>query len=301
MATPVRIEVTAAERAAGTLEPARVELARLAMFDDGFVVFDDLLAVDEIDRLRERMHRDIPELERRAVETPRTWAGHLQHQPPVEPEFLFPDLIVHPVVATVTRALMGEDVQLVLFTANTNLPGSVRQEVHCDINQLFPDVPVAPPAHLVVSSIPLVDTTPANAVELWPGTHLDPRTNRRTELQYVRIPAEWLEEQRTRRPPIQVAQRKGSVLLRDARTWHAGVPNTSGEIRVMLSMCVAPQWYASTPITFPRAAQSTIERLPVDVVADYTDDPYDHLDPQYSGLRGPQMRHQGKRIDAHMK
>jgi hypothetical protein len=294
----VRIEVTPVERAAGTLTPERIERARDAMLDDGFVVFDDLLDVGQIDSLRQRMHEDIPELQRRAEVEPRPWFGHLQHQPPVEPEFLLPDVILHPVVAAVTRALMGEDLQLVAFTANTNLPGSVRQRVHCDINQLFPDVPVAPPAHLVVSNVPLVDTSTANAVELWPGTHRDSRTHRRTEFQHVRLPDEWLDEQRRHRPPVQIAQRKGSVLLRDARLWHGGVPNTSGDLRVMLAVCVAPQWYASTPLTFPSASRPVLEGLPVSVPADYTDEPFDYLDPRYSGLRGPQMRHQGRRVDA---
>src|SRR4051812_40897456 len=105
-----RIEVTGEERESGTLAPDRLEQARRAILDDGFVVLDDLLDVRQIDVLRQRMDEDVPELERRTIENPRKFHGHLQHQPPVEPSFIFPDLLVHPVVAAVSRALMGEDI-----------------------------------------------------------------------------------------------------------------------------------------------------------------------------------------------
>lgn len=269
--------------------------ARQSLLEDGYVVLDDVVPVDVIDALRDAMERDIAELERRAASRPRPFPGHLQHQPPFAPGDLHREVLACPEVVAACRSVMGLDVRVVLYTANTNMPGSVRQIVHCDLTQLYPDLdpaPAAPP--LLVCNVPLVDTSEQNAVELWPGTHLDSRTHTSQGVN-VGIPEDWLAERRLTRTPIQVAQRRGSVLLRDARLWHAGVPNTSGRARVMVAVGYAPAWYAAEPLVFPTAARSLIGSFGVPVLADFRDDLEDHLDPIWSGLAGPQMRPAGAR------
>ena len=291
----LRIEVTDHDRASGSLEPAKLEAARAALLDDGFVVLDQVVPPALIDALREAMERDIDELVRRTERAPRRVAGHLQHQPPFDPQHLHPSVLASPLVAAVCRSVMGRRIQVVLYTANTNMPGSMRQWVHCDLNQLQPDLDPAPAApHLVVANLPLVDTSEADAVELWPGTHRDSRTHSLTGGQ-VGIPVEWQEERRAVRPPIQVSQSRGSVLLRDARLWHAGVPNTAGRVRVMVGVGYAPIWYSAEPLIFPSDARPVVEALSVPVRAEYRADPGDHLDPVWSGLAGPQMRPVGMR------
>jgi ectoine hydroxylase-related dioxygenase (phytanoyl-CoA dioxygenase family) len=292
----IRIAVGRDEVTAGSLRAERLALARRAMTDDGFVVLDDLVPVEVVDALDERMERDVPELERRALVTPRRWAGHLQHQAPPDAQYVFPEIVANPVVVSLCRAVMGADIQLVLYTANTNTPGSVRQDVHNDINQLWSDVDHAPPAHLIVVNVPLIDTSAGNATELWPGSHLDPRTHRGGEAK-VSCRDDWLAERRALRPPIQVEQRRGSVLVRDARLWHAGVPNTTERARVMVAMAYAPTWYAADALTLPEAARSAWEQLGVPVCATFTSEPFDPLDPEWSGVRGRQMRRQGHVVD----
>ena len=255
MLDAVRIGVTADERAAGELAPENFEAARQAMLDDGLVVLDDLLPLEIVDALAERMHADVPALGERYEGRANRFPGHLQQAPPDEEDLLFPDVLANPIVVGICRSLLGAAINPVLYTANTNMPGSVRQLVHCDLVQLAPDldpVPAAP--YAVVANFSLIDTTEDNAVELWPGTHLDGRTHGRTS-QHRDIPDAWLEQRRAERPPLQVPQRKGSLVLRDIRTWHAGVPNTSGEVRVMVGVGYSAAWYAgySLPIA-PNAA-----------------------------------------------
>lgn len=45
-----------------------------------------------------------------------------------------------------------------------------------------------------------------------------------------------LDERRSSRPPVQVEVPFGCLLLRDPRTWHAGMPNPSSEDRTMIAM-----------------------------------------------------------------
>jgi len=47
---------------------------------------------------------------------------------------------------------------------------------------------------------------------------------------------EVVEERRKIRPPIQPTCDKGDIILRDLRTWHAGMPNESDEYRIMLAL-----------------------------------------------------------------
>lgn len=45
-----------------------------------------------------------------------------------------------------------------------------------------------------------------------------------------------LEARRKIRPPIQPVCAKGDIMLRDLRTWHAGMPNESDDYRIMLAL-----------------------------------------------------------------
>jgi len=47
---------------------------------------------------------------------------------------------------------------------------------------------------------------------------------------------EVVDERRKTRPPIQPTCDKGDIMLRDLRTWHAGMPNESAEYRIMLAL-----------------------------------------------------------------
>ena len=47
---------------------------------------------------------------------------------------------------------------------------------------------------------------------------------------------EVVEARRQVRPPIQPSCEKGDIMLRDLRTWHAGMPNESENYRIMLAL-----------------------------------------------------------------
>lgn len=53
----------------------------------------------------------------------------------------------------------------------------------------------------------------------------------------------FLEERRASRPPSQVTVPFGSVLLRDPRTWHAGMPNPSSTDRIMIAVAYQAEWF----------------------------------------------------------
>jgi hypothetical protein len=135
-----------------------------------------------------------------------------------------------------TSAMLPE-VTCGFYSGNTALPGSTRrQPVHADCTHLWPEVDA--PVHAIVINLMLHDVHPGNgATELWPGSH------RLRTGDGLEVSADLLERRRRDAPPFQPTASAGSLLLRDMRLWHAGMPNPSAAPRSMLAMIDAAGWY----------------------------------------------------------
>lgn len=103
----------------------------------------------------------------------------------------------------------------------------------------------------IVTNYYLVDVSPANGgTELWLGSHknstfADMRNCTEEIVEDFGIKDECLEERRVYAPPIQAVVKQGSVVLRDLRLWHAGLPNPSNDTRIMLAFVHFP-WVSVT-------------------------------------------------------
>jgi ectoine hydroxylase-related dioxygenase (phytanoyl-CoA dioxygenase family) len=120
---------------------------------------------------------------------------------------------------------------------------------------------------LVIANTALVDFTEENgATEFWLGTHaysdetcqtiatpeLIAKDESVKKPQTVGDPAcpvrpEAVEARRALRPPVLATMKKGDVMLRDFRTWHAGMPNNTEEDRIMIGQAwmVSPIYLSS--------------------------------------------------------
>lgn len=89
-----------------------------------------------------------------------------------------------------------------------------------------------------------------------------------------------LEERSKTIPPLQPTIKKGGLILRDMRLWHAGMPNrTADKVRVMLSLIYFADWYWSPmKIKFLKESEARIRQLEIwsgtKLAAEYVD----HLD-----------------------
>lgn len=116
----------------------------------------------------------------------------------------------------------------------------------------------------------LSDFLPENgSTEFWLGSH---SVTSPVE-QYWRTPQSvWptcdithalLEERRQTRPPAQVTVPFGSVLLRDVRTWHAGMPNPSDVDRIMVGVAYSAGWFPrDRTFKAPETARKLLEGNP---------------------------------------
>lgn len=124
-------------------------------------------------------------------------------------------------------------------------PNPQRQPVHSDADFAHPTHPFA-----LVINVPLIDFTPENgSTELWLGTHtgslsgLQVQEGAHGDRASGRIKESLLDERRKIRAPSQPDVRKGSIVVRDLRLWHAGMPNLTDEVRVMLALIHFAPWY----------------------------------------------------------
>src|SRR5205085_4967698 len=159
--------------------------------------------------------------------------GNVQQDPPPFPPYLFRDVLFNEMVVAVTKGVLGPGLKNSFYSGNTALPGDFTQAVHLDGAHLWPGMEVATPAFGLVVNVPVVDMAPENgSIQLWPGTHLDP-TVAAAPVRNNRVPPELLEKRRAEVPPIQPSMRAGSVLIRDIRLWHNGMPNRTAAARPM--------------------------------------------------------------------
>lgn len=123
----------------------------------------------------------------------------------------------------------------------------MRQAEHKDSSFDHPRCP-----YYFIANVPLCDFTIENgATEFWLGSHVNttvedqqtaPEDGPYSNKMYKagdHIP--WIAEkaklaQRAVRPPIQPEALRGDIMIRDLRTWHAGMPNHSDQHRIMLGL-----------------------------------------------------------------
>jgi hypothetical protein len=192
-----------------------------------------------------------PNLSGRMNENRRIYAltkpRNIQQDPPLTKTYFDPETFLNPIAAQITSSVLGPKPRLSFISANASLPSSppTRQPVHSDADFAHPSSPFA-----LVINIPLITMTPENgSTELWLGTHSisskDCQEGDHGERASGRVKADLLEERREVRAPCQPVVKKGSVVVRDLRLWHAGMPNlgAEGEVRVMLSLIHFAGWY----------------------------------------------------------
>lgn len=186
---------------------------------------------------------------RKSQKTDRGTANILQAPPLTDPELLYDDVFFNPFVIQIMNAYLGANPIWNFLTGNNALPktNGLRQRVHKDIIFHHPLCPF-----FVIANIPLCPFNPSTgSTEFWLGSHAhtsakdqevatsesalaNARLRDGDPITFV-LP-EVVEERRAIRPPVQPVCGPGDIMLRDLRSWHAGMPNESDEYRIMLAL-----------------------------------------------------------------
>jgi hypothetical protein len=252
----LNLNITAAERVSGRLAPHRRESALAALREHGYVVLAGAVQRSHALVLRRKMLADLPRIVERCDAPFNFNTGNIQQEPPPFSPYLFRDVLLNDYAIELTHALLGAGVKNSYYSGNTAMPfAGSRQPVHVDLGQLWPGLEQATPPYAYVVNVPIVDMTPENgSTELWPGSHLD--TTMHVQMGDLKVPEAALEARRQVAPPLQPTVPAGSILIRDIRLWHAGMPNLTPRPRPMIAMIHGIAWWnTDQTIDFPRGTE----------------------------------------------
>jgi ectoine hydroxylase-related dioxygenase (phytanoyl-CoA dioxygenase family) len=271
------LDITREEIESSRMMTAHLDAAVEAIRTDGYVVLNDVVDPAHIASLRERMLADVPQILADAEPPYNFNRGNIQQDPPPFHPYLFRDVLLNDMVIAVTRGVLGPGLKNSFYSGNTALPGNYTQPVHLDTAHLWPDMPVATPAFSLVVNVPVVDMTPENgAIQLWPGSHLD--TSVSTRSQDNRVPDALVAKRRDTVPPLQPSMRMGSVLIRDMRLWHNGMPNHTTSARPMIAMIHwIHWWHERESIPFARGTEAFFTHPDLKTNAMFVAEPVDYI------------------------
>ncbi|KAH6887530.1 hypothetical protein B0T10DRAFT_538949 [Thelonectria olida] len=246
---PAIIRPSATEVKNLALSARNLEMAVRHMHQDGLVVVEDVVPHDHLDLLNDKMVQDANVLQARGDDGPFNYnKGNIQQDAPPVAAYFFPSIFTNPIATQITSAVLGPHPKWSFCSANSAMPAGPgrkpqRQPVHSDADFAHPSHPFA-----LVVNVPLVTTTPENgSTEIWLGTHsgsgVEAQEGVHGDRASGRISEALLAQRREVCPPVQPLVKKGSIVLRDLRLWHAGMPNMTDEVRVMLAMIHFAPWY----------------------------------------------------------
>lgn len=248
--TPGVITLSPEEKATGKWSRANLQSAMEYMHRDGLLVMDGIIDKDELSLLREDMLKSsaiIKNQKQSPAEFNHGIKSNFLQSPPLADEKLrFPDVYQNPFVIQVAEGYLGSDLQMPFITANVALANTTqKQPIHKDCSFVHPSAPF-----IAIANFLLSEFTPNNgSTEFWLGSHnstLPQEQMWRTPESVVPtcdIYSDFLEERAKTRPPAQVDVPFGCVLLRDVRTWHAGMPNPSDTDRIMIAVAYQASWF----------------------------------------------------------
>tara|TARA_B100000686_G_C16795884_1_gene982306 strand:- start:3440 stop:4228 length:789 start_codon:yes stop_codon:yes gene_type:complete len=211
---------------------------------NGFVVFEDLISSEKIDRILEAWKpiRNA-DIKRQGENPPRGWGRYNVRVPFREP-FVDQEIFDHPAVVQFLEQVLGQDYVWTHFDSNIPLPGTNYQNWHRDGRaNLFPEIMTPTPT--IGAKFPLVDTSEQNgSFEVLPcSQYVTDEIVPRKELDEVLGKGENLNPSYK---PIRLNLKKGSLWMQDGRNYHRGTPNRSSHPRDELCMAMSRPFIFNT-------------------------------------------------------
>jgi len=249
------MQLTPEEATTGKLSDVQLKLALRTLRDAGLVVIEGAYDRSWVSEFRAAYDDELERYlaSKGGVEslTGKTFGqNHIGMHLPMVPPFSDPNVVANPIAVQVMAAVLGDDLRCSFYHSNTAYPGSNYQRIHRDTGPLFrTEFQVPTPVTHVVLNIALCDFTLENgSTEVWPGSHLI------VDSDSADSSADQLEARVEHLASIRTNIPAGSIVVRDLRTWHRGMPNNSDEVRTMLAIVYQRGWTAVQKLLdIPRA------------------------------------------------
>jgi hypothetical protein len=225
---------------------------------DGIIILANAIDTNHLDALQAILG---PEAEQVAQDPDHHFnfgkqTRNMDQAPPLEPELMYEDIWANTAAISILKNVLGPELVCHYANGNTALQATGRQPVHSDIHTTHPLFPFA-----YAINIPLCDMSAENgSTEIWPGSHRDSNINQHSGEGHLIIQSSLVAERRKHSPPVQPSSRRGSLIIRDIRLWHAGMPNHTPAPRIMLAFVLQPKWFlAHSKVLIPEKARAVVE------------------------------------------
>lgn len=256
------IHISDRTRQARFTTPDTIAEALTFLHRDGVLVLENVIETEHLDRLRQLLQ---PEAEEIAKDPTHHFnfgrhTRNMDRAPPTTLDLMFEDIWANRIAVSILQSLLGPELMCHYANGNTALKAKGRQPVHSDIDKPHPLFPFA-----YAINIPLSNMNVENgSTELWPGSHRESNIEQHIALTDdefgLAIKPEVVEQRRRTSPPVQPSIRKGSLIIRDIRLWHAGMPNRTDTPRIMLAFVIQPSWFqAPSKVTLPVKSKTVVD------------------------------------------
>ncbi|RMZ29211.1 hypothetical protein D0859_06691 [Hortaea werneckii] len=246
----------------GFTTPEVIAEALTYLHRDGVLVLENVIEIEHLDRLRELLQ---PEAEEIAKDPTHHFnfgrhTRNMDQAPPTTLDLMFEDVWANRIAISILQSMLGPNLMCHYANGNTALKAKGRQPVHSDIDKPHPLFPFA-----YAINVPLSDMNVENgSTELWPGSHRESNIGQHvafTDNEFgLAIKPALVEQRRRTSPPVQPSVRKGSLIIRDIRLWHAGMPNRTDTPRIMLAFVIQPTWFqAPSKVKLPLKSKALVE------------------------------------------
>jgi ectoine hydroxylase-related dioxygenase (phytanoyl-CoA dioxygenase family) len=215
------VRPTEAELTAGRLDDDTLAIARTVFGVTGFLLVEAVVPLTAVEACRRLVQEELRREDRTFLTFPEV-DGIGTTFFDFEGPFADPAIVANPILLQLLGALVAPEFTCSIYNTNISMPGTSRdQPVHVD-------VPTSAPPHASVH-VTLCEFTEANgSTELWPGTHRHPTEK-----------SDDLEAAARELPSVRANLPAGSLIIRNASTWHRGRTNATSVPREMLSMFFA--------------------------------------------------------------
>ena len=223
------------------------------LYKQGYTVIPSLISEETCDKLKEYLDNNFNE------DLPYNYSkGHYQIHLPNNLENFPEEIVLNKNIHNLLREVFGNSYYMYSYTCNANL-AKEDQPYHMDCSHFHPIETIkkfgspGPPIQIIIN-IYLEDTNEKNgSFDIVPGSHLftDFEMGEEGDINKKYI-----------KQSIMCNFPKGSVIIRDKRTWHRGTKNSSGKVRYMVGTGYSLNWYKLGRLKFNKELESVLYDSP---------------------------------------
>ena len=213
------------------------------LFKNGYTIIPSLIDKQTCDNLKDYLDKEFNEdLDFNYFK------GHYQQNLPIDYNNIPKDILLNNKIHDLLHTIFNNNYYMSSYTCNSNL-SNCNQPFHMDCSHYHPINSIknfgspGPPFQIIINTY-LQDTDSNNgSLEIVPGSHLF--TN-------FEIDEDGIIDDKYVKNYISCDLPKGSVIIRDKRTWHRGTKNKSNNVRYMTGTTYTINWYKLNKLKFKK-------------------------------------------------